>query len=119
MALLDTQVAMIANLNMNFLISGKVPGRMGNAHANIVPYEAFACADGHLILAVGNDSQFAKFCDIAGRPQWSADPRFAKNVERVRSRDLLDQLLDSGNQLTRVLLGGEEPTGTRGPGRGT
>ncbi|MEO8136934.1 MAG: CaiB/BaiF CoA-transferase family protein [Betaproteobacteria bacterium] len=89
MALLDTQVSMIANLNMNYLISGAVPGRMGNAHANIVPYEAFACADGYIILAVGNDSQFAKFCQIAGRPDIAADPRHRSNADRVRARDEL------------------------------
>ena len=89
MALLDTQVAMIANLNMNYLISGQVPGRMGNAHANIVPYQAFPTADGHVILAVGNDNQFAKFCEIAGRPDLAQDPRFAKNADRVRNRDVL------------------------------
>ena len=93
MALLDTQVAMIANLNMNYLISGKVPGRMGNAHANIVPYEAFACSDGHIILAVGNDGQFEKFCQIAGRPDIAADPRYRSNADRVRSRDELVPLL--------------------------
>jgi crotonobetainyl-CoA:carnitine CoA-transferase CaiB-like acyl-CoA transferase len=89
MALLDTQVAMIANLNMNYLISGKVPGRMGNAHANIVPYQAFPSSDGHVILAVGNDNQFEKFCTVAGRPELSSDPRFRKNSDRVRHREVL------------------------------
>ena len=89
MALLDTQVAMIANLNMNYLISGKVPGRMGNAHANIVPYQAFPTADGHVILAVGNDNQFEKFCQIAGRSDLPADPSFQRNSDRVRNRDVL------------------------------
>jgi crotonobetainyl-CoA:carnitine CoA-transferase CaiB-like acyl-CoA transferase len=90
MALLDTQVAMLANLGANYLVSGKVPGRAGNAHQNIVPYQVFEvapAADGskdHLILAVGNDGQFAKFCAVAGRPEVSQDPRFAKNSERVR-----------------------------------
>lgn len=89
MALLDTQLAMLANLGSNYLCSGKAPGRMGNAHANIVPYQVFEASDGHLILAVGNDRQFAKFCDIAGRPDWAADPRFATNAERVRHRAIL------------------------------
>ena len=89
MALLDTQVAMIANLNMNYLISGKVPGRMGNAHANIVPYQAFPTADGFVILAVGNDNQFDKFCQIANRAEIAQDPRFRKNSDRVRNRDVL------------------------------
>ena len=93
MALLDTQIAMIANLNMNYLISGKVPGRMGNAHANIVPYQAFPTADGYVILAVGNDNQFDKFCQIAGRPDLAEDARFRRNSDRVRNRDVLVPLI--------------------------
>lgn len=84
--LLDTMVAMMAVMEMNYLISGVPPGRAGNAHQNIVPYQVFACADGHLILAVGNDGQFAKFCAVAGHPEWAADPQFARNVDRVRNR---------------------------------
>jgi crotonobetainyl-CoA:carnitine CoA-transferase CaiB-like acyl-CoA transferase len=101
MALLDTQVAMLANLGANYLVSGKVPGRSGNAHQNIVPYQVFetaAAADGspdHLILAVGNDSQFAKFCDVAARPELAQDPRFAKNQDRVRNRAVLVPLLEA------------------------
>ncbi|MDB5900791.1 MAG: hypothetical protein JWP41_4393 [Ramlibacter sp.] len=100
MALLDTQVAMLANLGANYLVSGKVPGRAGNAHQNIVPYQVFevaAAADGskdHLILAVGNDSQFAKFCTVAGQPELAADPRFARNQDRVRNRAVLVPLLE-------------------------
>jgi crotonobetainyl-CoA:carnitine CoA-transferase CaiB-like acyl-CoA transferase len=99
MALLDTQVAMLANLGANYLVSGKAPGRAGNAHQNIVPYQVFevaAATDGskeHLILAVGNDSQYARFCEIAGRPELAADPRFAKNQDRVRNRDVLIPML--------------------------
>ena len=89
MALLDTQLAMLANLGSNYLCTGVAPKRMGNAHQNIVPYQVFAASDGHLILAVGNDGQFAKFAEIAGRPDWPADPRFAKNADRVRNRDVL------------------------------
>ncbi len=89
MALLDTQLAMLANLGSNYLCTGKAPGRMGNAHQNIVPYQVFECSDGHLILAVGNDGQFAKFGEIAGRPDWAQDPRFARNADRVRNRELL------------------------------
>ena len=70
-------VAMMAVMDMNYLVSGTPPARAGNAHQNIVPYQVFACADGHLILAVGNDGQFAKFCAVAGRPEWARDPRFA------------------------------------------
>lgn len=99
MALLDTQVAMLANLGANYLVSGKVPGRVGNAHQNIVPYQVFEvapAADGHkdhIILAVGNDTQYAKFCDVADRPDLALDPRFAKNQDRVRNRDVLVPLL--------------------------
>ncbi|NKE68272.1 CoA transferase [Ramlibacter sp. RBP-2] len=99
MALLDTQVAMLANLGANYLVSNKVPGRAGNAHQNIVPYQVFEVAPGadghkdHIILAVGNDTQYAKFCDVAGRPDLALDPRFAKNQDRVRNRDVLVPLL--------------------------
>jgi crotonobetainyl-CoA:carnitine CoA-transferase CaiB-like acyl-CoA transferase len=89
MALLDTQVAMLANLGANYLTTGVAPKRIGNAHQNIVPYQVFETADGHLILAVGNDSQYAKFCDVAGRPDLAQDPRFIKNADRVRHRATL------------------------------
>ena len=99
MALLDTQAAMLANLGANYLVSGKVPGRAGNAHQNIVPYQVFEVApkpDGsadHIILAVGNDGQYAKFCQVAGRPDLAADPRYVKNQDRVRNRATLVPLL--------------------------
>ena len=103
MALLDTQVAMLANLGANYLVSGhktgKIPGRAGNAHQNIVPYQVFEVAPNeagekdHLILAVGNDGQFAKFCEVAGCPQLAQDPRYARNADRVRNRsELVPQL---------------------------
>jgi crotonobetainyl-CoA:carnitine CoA-transferase CaiB-like acyl-CoA transferase len=99
MALLDTQVAMLANLGANYLVSGKAPGRAGNAHQNIVPYQVFEVAPAagntrdHLILAVGNDGQYAKFCAVAGRPDLANDPRYAKNQDRVRNRsELVPQL---------------------------
>lgn len=103
MALLDTQVAMLANLGSNYLVSGKTPGRAGNAHQNIVPYQVFevmaplgAATDSrdYLILAVGNDGQFAKFCAVAGCPDLSQDPRYAQNSQRVRHRDSLVPLLE-------------------------
>jgi crotonobetainyl-CoA:carnitine CoA-transferase CaiB-like acyl-CoA transferase len=100
MALLDAQVAMLANLGANYLVSGAVPHRAGNAHQNIVPYQVFEvapAADGgkdHIILAVGNDSQFAKFCDVAGRPELARDVRYAKNQDRVRNRAELVPLLE-------------------------
>jgi crotonobetainyl-CoA:carnitine CoA-transferase CaiB-like acyl-CoA transferase len=93
MALLDTQVAMLANLGANYLTTGVAPQRMGNAHQNIVPYQVFEVADGHLILAVGNDGQFAKFCEVAGQPGLAADPRFARNADRVRHRAVLVPML--------------------------
>jgi crotonobetainyl-CoA:carnitine CoA-transferase CaiB-like acyl-CoA transferase len=100
MALLDTQVAMLANLGANYLVSGKVPGRAGNAHQNIVPYQVFevaATASGekdHLILAVGNDSQYAKFCTVAGVPELATNPLYAKNQNRVLNRAALVPLLE-------------------------
>ena len=93
LCLFDSAVAMMSVMDMNYLVSGKAPRRAGNAHQNIVPYEAFACADGHLILAVGNDSQFARFCELAGKPEWAADPRYAKNADRVKRRDALVPLV--------------------------
>ncbi|MFO1268453.1 MAG: CaiB/BaiF CoA-transferase family protein [Rubrivivax sp.] len=93
MALLDTQVAMLANLGANYLVTHQAPRRAGNAHQNIVPYQVFEVADGHVILAVGNDSQFAKFCAVAGCPEFASDPRFARNAERVRHRETLVPLL--------------------------
>jgi crotonobetainyl-CoA:carnitine CoA-transferase CaiB-like acyl-CoA transferase len=93
-ALLDTQVAMIANLNMNYLVSGRVPGRMGNAHQNIVPYQSFKTSNGHIILTVGNDSQFANFCRVAGRPELAKDPRFMRNSDRVANRPVIVPILE-------------------------
>ena len=87
--LFDSSIAMMSVMNMNYLVGGSSPQRAGNAHQNIVPYQVFQCADGHVIIAVGNDSQFRKFCDIADRPEWAADPRFATNAARVRERDVI------------------------------
>ena len=104
LALLDTQVAMLANLGANFLVDGKVPKRAGNAHQNIVPYQVFEVqapansapgAQDHLILAVGNDKQFQKFCKLAGREDLALDPNFAKNRDRVLHRDRLIPLLQA------------------------
>ena len=89
MALLDTQVAMLANLGANYLATGVAPQRAGNAHQNIVPYQVFEVADGHLILAVGNDGQFAKFCALAGLDAIAADSRYTRNADRVRHRQTL------------------------------
>ncbi|HYM47549.1 MAG TPA: CoA transferase [Burkholderiaceae bacterium] len=89
MALYDVMLAMLANMNMNYLTSGTAPGRAGNAHPNIVPYQVFAASDGHVVLAVGNDSQFVKFCDVAGAPHLAADARYRRNADRVRNRAVL------------------------------
>ncbi|HKE40118.1 MAG TPA: CaiB/BaiF CoA-transferase family protein [Casimicrobiaceae bacterium] len=93
LSLLDSAVSMMAAMNMNYLVSGVPPVRAGNAHQNIVPYQVFACADGHLILAVGNDAQFARFCEVAGEPEWACDSRYAANAERVKRRDELVPLV--------------------------
>jgi crotonobetainyl-CoA:carnitine CoA-transferase CaiB-like acyl-CoA transferase len=93
MALLDTQVAMLANLGANYLVTKKAPRRAGNAHQNIVPYQVFEVADGHLILAVGNDGQFQRFCAVAGCTELATDARFAVNANRVRNRDVLVGLM--------------------------
>jgi crotonobetainyl-CoA:carnitine CoA-transferase CaiB-like acyl-CoA transferase len=93
LALLDVQVACLANQAMNYLVSGKAPHRMGNGHPNIVPYQDFPTADGDMILAIGNDAQFTRFCDIAGHVEWASDARFATNAARVRHRAELIPLL--------------------------
>ncbi len=87
LALLDVQVASLANQTMNYLVSGAAPVRMGNAHPNIVPYQDFPTRDGDMILAVGNDAQFARLCAAAGHAEWAADPRFATSPARVENRD--------------------------------
>jgi crotonobetainyl-CoA:carnitine CoA-transferase CaiB-like acyl-CoA transferase len=86
LSLLDTQVAWLANQNLNYLVSGQPPRRQGAAHPNIVPYQAFQTADGYLMLAVGNDAQFARFCAAAGAPELASDARFKSNQDRVAHR---------------------------------
>ena len=93
LGLLDSQVAWLVNIGLNYLTSGEVPQRVGNAHPNIVPYDVMPAADGFVILAVGNDGQFAKFCQFAGAPELAADPRFVTNDARVRNRVELYGLL--------------------------
>src|SRR5438132_2468608 len=94
MALLDCAVASQVNLAQAFLTSGSVPPRQGNAHLQIVPYQLFATADGWLVLAVGNDGQWQRFCQSAGRPDLAADERFATNTLRVKNRQLLVPILE-------------------------
>lgn len=93
MALLDVQVAMMANMGSNYLASDNPPKRWGNAHPNIVPYQTFATSDGHIIVAVGNDGQYRRFVEAGGRPELATDERFATNPMRVRYRDTLVPLL--------------------------
>ena len=93
LALLDTQVAVLANQALNFLVGGKAPKRLGNAHPNIVPYQTFATADGFIIIAVGNDRQFREYVKIAGVPELAEDQRFLTNRDRVGNREALIALL--------------------------
>lgn len=86
LALLDVGVACLANQGMNYLYGEQVPQRMGNAHPNTVPYQDFPTADGHMILAIGNDGQFARFCQAIGQPGWAEDERFMRNAARLANR---------------------------------
>ncbi len=113
LALLDVAVAMLANQGMNFLATGVAPERLGNAHPNIVPYQDFPTRDGWIMLAIGNDGQFAQFCRCAGRPEWSADERFASNQQRVIHRQVLVPMLAElmGTRGTRAWLTALEAAG--------
>lgn len=93
LSLLDTQVAVLANQALNYLVSGRPPGRLGNAHPNIVPYQAFATATGHMVIAVGNDGQFGRLCSVLGCGEWAADARFATNPARVANRAALVEMI--------------------------
>ncbi|MGG5811041.1 CaiB/BaiF CoA transferase family protein [Falsiroseomonas sp. CW058] len=93
LAMLDVGAGILANQAMNFLVGGRVPHRAGNRHPNIQPQDVFPAADGQIVLAVGNDGQFAKLCEAIGRPDWAADPRFARNADRVRNEAALAPLL--------------------------
>ncbi|MFC0284677.1 CaiB/BaiF CoA transferase family protein [Camelimonas abortus] len=93
MALLDTQVAVLANQAMNYLVSGQNPPRVGNAHTNVAPYQVFPAADGHFIIASGTDLQFARICEALGLPELPADPRFRSNADRIRHREELAAIL--------------------------
>ena len=118
MALLDVQVATLANQAMNYLATGKSPTRLGNAHPSIVPYQAFETSDGHVILAIGNDGQFARFCKVAGMPGLADDPRFATNPARVRNRATLIPILQgvmSGRSMDDWIAGLNEASVPVGP----
>jgi crotonobetainyl-CoA:carnitine CoA-transferase CaiB-like acyl-CoA transferase len=92
-SLFDCQVAALANQASNYLVGGQMPARQGTAHPNIVPYQAFATADGHLMLAVGNDGQFARLAELLGHAEWAGDERFSRNAERVAHRELLVEMI--------------------------
>ena len=92
-AMLDVQTAVLANQAMNYLMSGRTPQRQGNRHPNIMPQDVFRCRDGDVVIAVGNDGQFAKMCQAVGRPDVGSDPRFARNSDRVRHKDELMPLI--------------------------
>ena len=93
MALLDTQVAWLSYVGQNYLTSGQVPRRCGNHHPNIMPYQVFGAADGLLILAVGNDAQFERFCDFCGQGEIARDPRFSTNAQRLKNRDTVTPII--------------------------
>ncbi|TAM96581.1 MAG: CoA transferase [Rhizobiaceae bacterium] len=93
MALLDTQCSILGNQNLNYLVSGKPPVQMGNAHMNIAPYEVLPVGDGHIILAIGNDGQFQRFCTVLGIPELAEEPDFATNPARVANRVRLREIL--------------------------
>ena len=88
-ALVDSQVGVLANQALNYLVSGQVPKRIGNAHPNIVPYQVFPVADGHIIIATGNDNQFAKLCAVLGEPKLAEEPNYRVNSDRLKHRDEL------------------------------
>jgi crotonobetainyl-CoA:carnitine CoA-transferase CaiB-like acyl-CoA transferase len=93
-ALVDSTVGVLANMGLNYLVSEKIPHRLGNAHANVVPYQEFPVADGHVIVATGNDRQYAEFCKVLGAPELAADPLFQKNSDRIVNRKvLIDKLV--------------------------
>jgi len=99
MALLDVGMATLANQASGFLNTGKVPRRQGNSHPSLAPYQDFPTQDGSMLLAIGNDGQFARFCEAAGHPQWAADERYASNSSRVRHREVLVQAM---SEVTRT-----------------
>ena len=103
-ALLDTQIAWLVNEATNYFLSGEIPLRRGNAHPNIVPYQVFPTSDGYFILAVGNDRQFAKFCDFAGKAELASDSRFITNEQRLHNRE---DLANEIRELTVTKTSGE------------
>jgi crotonobetainyl-CoA:carnitine CoA-transferase CaiB-like acyl-CoA transferase len=113
MSLLDSQVGWLANCGLQYLTSGQVPKRAGNEHSTIVPYSVVPCSDGYVILAIGNDGQFQKFCEFAGKPEWAADARFRTNPARVVNRVALYEMLNAltATKPREYWLKGLEPLG--------
>ncbi len=113
-ALVDTTVGVLANQALNYLVSGKVPERIGNAHPNIVPYQVFPVADGHIIIATGNDSQFAKLCGVLGEPELAQEPRYQDNTAGWRNRDeLVARLVGADQRFDARRPAGEARSGRR------
>jgi len=112
-ALLDVQVAWLYNVGMNYLLSGKVPGRLGTAHPNTVPYQVFPSSDGYYILGANNDHQFRRYCEFAGMPQLANDPQYSTNSARVVNREELIRIVSeiSRKQTTKYWLDGLERMG--------
>src|SRR5690606_16261865 len=98
MALFDSQAAVLANHNLNYLVSGVAPGQAGNAHLNIAPYEVFPVSDGHLIIAVGNEGQFRRMCEVLGLTGLADDPDFSSNSQRLAHRERLRELIIARTQ---------------------
>ena len=111
--LLDVQVAWLYNVGMNYLLSGKVPGRLGTAHPNTVPYQVFPASDGHYIFGANNDQQFRRYCQFAGVPALADDPKYSTNAARVANRDALIRVITdiSSKQTTRYWLDGLQRMG--------
>ena len=93
-ALLDVEIAMLSHLHLNYLVSGKIPQRWGNDNPTLVPYQVLPCKGGRIMVSVGNESQFANFCKVLGKPELAEDERFSKNVKRLENRDLLVSILE-------------------------
>ncbi|HHL21139.1 MAG TPA: CoA transferase [Aliiroseovarius sp.] len=115
-ALLDSQISWLVNEGVNYLLSGEAPERRGNQHPNIVPYQVFECADGHAVVAVGNDTQFARFVEMIGLPELARDPRFMRNTDRLANREALIPLIaDRLRQMPKAdVVGGMERVGVPG-----
>lgn len=112
-ALLDVQVGWLYNVGMNYLLSGRVPGRLGTAHPNTVPYQVFPSSDGYYILGANNDQQFRRYCEFAGVPELATDPRFVTNAARLANREELIEIISdiSRKETTRYWLDGLERIG--------